>query len=343
MIDPASTDYPHVLGLDIGGANLKFASNRGASAATAFPLWQRPRELAAAIAAEVGAFGQVDAHVVTMTGEMADCFMDRREGVIEIVKQCLEALGSRTLFYSVDGLLIAGEDAIDLPDHLAASNWHAIASLAARWCQGPGLLIDIGSTTTDLIPLADGLPRSTSRTDFDRLITGELVYLGIGRTPVCSLVDGIPFGDRFVPVMNEVFATMDDCAILTGDVDENPADTGTADGRPRTRMYAANRLARMIGLDRQQVTVPEATSMARYVVDQWRARIMVAAAVLSSADAQWILSGHGARLLQLPAERSVLDLTLRLGDQLSRCAPAYAVAILAGEKIAGIDAMGEPR
>lgn len=347
---PPLESEPLVLGLDIGGANIKAADTTGRSHSCQFPLWQQADRLSEKLGQILSSFPAPACFAVTMTGELADCFLDRAEGVKKIVQHCQQALGQRTLFYSVDGAFLCGDDAIALPDHVAASNWHALASLAARLCgddrlcDAPqpcghgGLLIDIGSTTCDIIPLLDGQPRTISRTDFDRLKTGELVYLGIGRTPVCSIVDALPFNGHFVPIMNEVFATMDDCAILSGQIDQDAEDRFTCDNRPRTKQFAANRLARMIGLDHRDVTIEQASSMAAYVIQQWRARIKVAIQVLSPPDSTWIFSGHGAKLLELPEDQPCIDLSILLGPEISRAAPAYATARLALEKIAQIDA-----
>jgi len=41
---------------------------------------------------------------------------------------------------------------------------------------GDALLVDIGSTTTDLVAVHNGRVQATGRSDFERLISGELVY-----------------------------------------------------------------------------------------------------------------------------------------------------------------------
>jgi probable H4MPT-linked C1 transfer pathway protein len=333
---PAS---PHVLGFDIGGANIKVASDRGQAAAMVFPLWKNPQGLAEALRVLTAKFAPADYYVVTMTGELADCFYDRGEGVREIVHQSLAALGSDTTFYSLDGRFLSGAEAIADDRLVAAANWHALASLAAKWCRGEGLLIDIGSTTSDFIPLCDGRVATDSRTDYDRLVRGELVYAGIGRTPICALVEGLPFLGQLVPIMNEVFATTDDCALLMGLVEEEPGNTDTCDGRGRTLGDAGNRMARMIGLDHRQVTLEDAKIMSAYVIERLRAQLAVSTQVLSSPGATWVLTGHGVHLLSPPHDRVCLDLGSILGAELSRVAPAYAVARLALAEFAALDVL----
>ena len=55
------------------------------------------------------------------------------------------------------------------------ANWHAGAALIARYCR-EALLIDMGSTTTDIIPIVAGAVAARGYTDAERLTTGELAY-----------------------------------------------------------------------------------------------------------------------------------------------------------------------
>src|SRR6202030_2937868 len=106
--------------------------------------------------------------------------------------------------------------------------------------RGSGLLIDVGSTTTDVIPLSGGRAVPRGVTDAARLQTSELVYTGARRTPVCALVhEG---------VAAELFATTLDVYLTLGAFAED-SSTDTADGRPATRPRAHARLARMRGGD----------------------------------------------------------------------------------------------
>lgn len=321
-----------MIGIDIGGAHIKAADVRGRTHTEPFPMWKHPQRLEQALQRVAAYFGGTDRYAVTMTGELADCFRDRGEGVRRIVAAVRSVLGEGTRFYSVDGRFVSAEEARADDALVAASNWHAMATLAAELCDGDGLLIDIGSTTTDLIPFTAGRVATPSRSDHDRLCRGELVYLGIGRTPVCALVEMLPYLGEQTPVMNELFATTDDCALLSGFADPDESDCDTCDGQPRTVAAATNRMARMIGLDHRTVTEQDAAIMAAVVLQRMRSRVMLTAQVLSSPAAVWVLSGHGSGLLHIPADRACLDVAAVLGDQLSRVGPAYAVAHLAASQ-----------
>ena len=46
------------------------------------------------------------------------------------------------------------DQAAGMATDVASANWHATASLVAK-LMGDGLFVDMGSTTTDLIPIRD--------------------------------------------------------------------------------------------------------------------------------------------------------------------------------------------
>lgn len=319
------------IGVDIGGANLKAATSDGRAASRAFPLWKYPERLATALAGLLARLEPFDAVAVTMSGELADCYRDRGEGVRRIIHSTQRAVGGRhTRFFTVDGSFLAGREAIGLPDAVAAANWRASAQwLAGQYPHGRSLVIDVGSTTCDLTPLENGVVGTTSRTDFDRLGRGELVYLGAERTPICSLVDHLPFRGGEIPVMREVFATIADCAVLTNRMPQDGASGPTADGRPQTIPAALNRLARMVGLDHRTVTLAEAQMMAERPIAE--ARRIVAAAIQRFGQCdRWIAVGHGTWLLPTnppcPLESPASD------PLLARVAPAHALAVLAEQQ-----------
>ena len=325
-----------IVGVDVGGANVKYASSDGDAASRFFPIWRHPERLADAIADDLVRFGEIDALAVTMTGELADCFVDRAIGVDHIVSHTCQAAARLGIgdvsFYGVDGRFRDPDDARRDVDLVAAANWHALASFVGREIARDALLIDIGSTTTDIIPVVDGRVATTAITDHDRLMEGSLVYVGCRRTPVCALVDRLCFRGRSAGVMNEVFATIDDARLVLGGVQQDSGDRDTADGMPRTAEFAANRLARMIGLDRRTVTTFDARELASQVIAaaQQRLRDPIASLIPNSLI---VLSGHGQDIAGLPDEHAagdnaILQLSEKLGPAVARCAPSYAVAML---------------
>ena len=195
------------LAFDIGGANIKAADGRGWFHSEPFAMWQDWKRLPEVIV-HIKSLHPATHYAVTMTGEIADCFSDRREGVKHIVGSCSLAAGeNEVVFYSVDGTLLGADKAIHQPLQVAASNWHALARFAGSLAPSRrSWLIDIGSTTTDIVPLAYGQPIPQGMTDWDRLLCGEL-STGIERTPIPALVRSLPHRGITRPVASECFAT----------------------------------------------------------------------------------------------------------------------------------------
>src|SRR5262245_32829782 len=182
-----------VLGFDIGGANTKAAHSGGACLSRSFALWQDPEGLALRLVLRElrAALPPASELAVTMTGELCDCFASKREGISRILDAVADVAGDtpvgvwRTDGSLVDRVTAQSGDAL----LVAAANWHALATWASRLVPaGPALLLDIGSTTTDIIPLSDGVPVMAGHTDPERLRCGELVYTGVRRTPVCAVL-----------------------------------------------------------------------------------------------------------------------------------------------------------
>lgn len=246
-----------VIGWDVGGAHLKaarYAQGRLQDVAQwACPLWQGMDRLRAAVAAAQARWPEAMAghHAVTMTGEMTDGFADRADGVAQIAAALAAALPGPVHLFAPAGARrawVSADQARAAWAYIASANWLATAHHAGL-VHGDGLLMDVGSTTTDLIRLAHGGADTTSQTDRDRLASGELVYQGVVRTPVCALAQRMPLAGQALNVMNEWFATTADIYRLTGELeaahDLHPAADGGAKDLPATR----RRLAHMVGCD----------------------------------------------------------------------------------------------
>ena len=123
-----------VLGLDIGGANLKAATASGETVHQPFPLWREPQNLATALRGVIEQFAEVDQFAVTMTGELCDCFRSKREGVKHILQTMESVAGSREVWvWSTEGRFVDVPTAIEDPLRVAAANWHALATWVGQW------------------------------------------------------------------------------------------------------------------------------------------------------------------------------------------------------------------
>lgn len=327
------------IGLDIGGANLKAATASGSAVSVPFELWRHPDGLAAQLVALCEQWLDIPTVGVAMTGELCDCFSTKRDGVRHILAAVEQAFPRRRIgVWSTTGRFIAADRAGNDYLAVASANWHALATFVGRgMTSGPALLLDTGSTTTDIIPLLDGVPISTGTTDPTRLRSGELVYTGVRRTPVCAILGA--------EVAAEWFATTHDVYVRLGMLPEEPDHRATADGRPMTDVHAHARLSRMLGGDPEMTDRVETLALARRAFASQRAAIgrsirQVVARLPDSpttvctsgsgeflARAAWddVVGGGGATAVP------IRSLATDLGPARSEAACAFAVAVLMAE------------
>lgn len=347
-----------VLGLDIGGANIKAATSDGLTEQLPFAVWKSPQLLGEQLRSlkllRTASPGLV---ALTMTAELADCFATRAEGVRRIIETVTDVFPDAPVrVWLTSAEFAAPEDAVELPELVAAANWHALATWAGRAVPaGPALLIDLGSTTTDLVPLSAGLPIPVGLNDLHRLAAGELLYTGARRTPVCALVRHLPLQlpdcpePQWIPIAAELFATILDAHLLTGGLPEEADSVDTADGRPATRAAALNRLAHQFCCDDSDLSADQLTAAAEWLVEQ-QVQLLQRAITrqLDSLARQHpdevrtiriLLSGSGSWLatrvleeLGDPRVSEILNLSEMFVSNVSVCAPAFAVARLAAER-----------
>lgn len=303
-----------VIGWDIGGAHVKACwSRRGQVHDVAqwpCPLWQGTEHLDRVLAlARERWTGLADArHAVTMTGEMVDLFASRQDGVRRIAAQLAAALGE-PLFFAGDAGWCDAAAAAEVWSQIASANWLASARHTASALPGEsGLLVDIGSTTTDLVVFRRGEVPTASRSDAQRLACGELVYHGVVRTPLCAVARHIGWRGEQLNVMNEFFATTADVYRLTGELNTAHDQQPSADHAAKDPSATRARLARMIGLDAHDGSADEWLAFAR----DWRAQQLaelrgqlerVSAAYGLRAPARLVGAGCGSFLLSELAPR----------------------------------------
>ena len=217
----------------------------------ATPLWQGPETLATPVAQTLEALPDGRCvHAVTMTGELADCFPERREGVLRLVDYLCGHLDRRHSCYVYAGNkgLVTAADVPRCHADIASANWHCSATYAAQRLRS-GVLVDIGTTTTDIIPFHQHQVCAQGYNDQTRLRTGELVYTGLTRTPLMAVAARVPYNGVWQGVAAEYFANMADVYRITGDLDERFDLLPAADGGAKTRYHSCKRLARMLGTD----------------------------------------------------------------------------------------------
>ena len=336
-----------VAGWDIGGAHLKVArAEHGrvvAAVQVAAPLRLGLDRLKQSFAEAKAQIGPVDWHAVTMTGELADTFASHAEGVVRLTELAVDVLAPAdvTIYAGRAGFVTPQQTAHHVPD-IASANWFASASVVGQ-AQGSALFMDMGSTTTDIVPVANGAVAARGYTDAERLVCGELVYTGLTRSFLMASADRAPFAGRWSALVKENFAGMADVYRILGSLPEGADQMTTADGRPKTIAASQARLARMVGRDAHDADGQAWERLARWFAEsQVRAVTDGAILVLSEGslpeEAPIVAAGAGVAVLHEVARRlsracisfeNLLDVTSGARAAASISAPAAALAVLA--------------
>lgn len=265
-----------VIGWDIGGANVKAArlvfdngkAESGRAVRRYLEIWKDKAALRPVLEEIHKELGSADAMVVTMTGELADVFRCKTEGVMFIIRAAREVAPGTPLYaVDLDGQLVSLDgEGVDLLA-LAATNWVAEALVLAE--HRPNcLMADIGSTTTDLIPILDGKLAAKGKRDIERLACGELIYTGALRTPVSAIVSQIPIAGAVCRISAECFAIAADVYLALGRLTPEDYTCATPDGRGKTREEALGRLARVACEDSTGLTAGQIAAMAAYIAEK---------------------------------------------------------------------------
>jgi (4-(4-[2-(gamma-L-glutamylamino)ethyl]phenoxymethyl)furan-2-yl)methanamine synthase len=328
------------VGWDIGGVNTKGARVVGAAVMAVrsrpYELQRDPRALAPLLREVCAGLDASDAdrHAVTMTAELSQMFRTKREGV-SFVLDAVEAAfpSSQVRVFAVDGDFLTTSAARLDPLRVAAANWAATAQQVAA-SHRDVVLVDIGTTSTDIIPIVDGRVAAKGLTDPARLASGELVYTGAVRTTTEAIASHVPLHGEIAGVSAEAFALAGDVHVWRGDLAPFDYTCPTPDGRPPTRPFAGERLARVVCGDREMLSeaaISEiADALARAQVERIASAILRVVARHASLR-RAVVTGLGAFIGTRAARAAgleVVHLAEGLGDAAARCAPAASVALL---------------
>jgi probable H4MPT-linked C1 transfer pathway protein len=333
------------VGLDVGGAHLKVACTQDnhltAVRQIPCPLWMGLDRLDAALQNASPLLSEAGTVAITMTGELSDVFPDRITGVETLVDRLTKEFSGKARFWIGPRGLGSAEDARCHPRDVGSTNFLASAALTGRRMPD-ALLIDFGSTTTDLIPIRNGTPAPSGLTDAVRQTTGELVYTGYTRTAVMAVTALAPFQGQWVTLAREYLATMADARRILG-VDLTAIDQhATADGKDKSMASSTARLARMLGRDADEGSAGDWRAAAAYAREmQLRSIHDGALQVLSKAalsgSAPVVAAGIGAADVAGIAARlerpvvSFADVADAEGDLAfwaAACAPPVALALM---------------
>ena len=346
-----------VLGFDIGGANTKavFVTvntgkiQRSKAAVEYFPIWKAPEKLPDILSMLKNQLcaSRLDGVGVTMTAELSDAYQTKREGVNHILSSIKRIFHNIPIFVlNTDAQLQSVEDSIREPLSVASANWAATGWLMSHSTQN-SVVIDVGSTSTSIIPIINSKVAACGKTDLDKLVCGELVYTGSLRTNLAAIAQSIPIKKGVAKVSSEVFALSGDIHLILGHISEKDYISETADGRGKTVNEALSRISRLICADTEILSKREIIEISTYIYEKQVAQIVdglskVYARVksLSSGKVEVVVTGLGKDFLARKAAEQIgvddtKDLGAVLGDVAVFATPAFGVALMTGYKIEG--------
>jgi probable H4MPT-linked C1 transfer pathway protein len=267
-----------------------------------------------------------------MTAELSDAFRTKREGVAFVLDAAEAALGAVRVLTTA-GELASLAQARARPWDVAAANWVATA-LAVAAAHADALLVDVGSTTADIVPIAAGRVAATGRNDLERLLAGELVYTGVLRTNLAAIAPRVPVRGGWCPVASEYFAISADAHLVLGRLAPEAYDCPTPDGRPATVGFARERIARLVCADVEQLDAGEIDAIAAFLYGEQLRELEAAARRVERPlppQAPVVAVGSGAQMGREVAARlgrAVADPPAAWGAAGAEAAPAAALAWL---------------
>ena len=346
-----------VLGYDIGGANTKAilvnVKNgvllKTEMAIEYFPIWKQPEKLTAVLLALKDQLGveKLDGIGVTMTAELSDTYQTKREGVHHILG-CVKTAFPEVPIYvlNTDAKLESLDLAKQEPLGVAAANWAATGWSVAQHLKNC-VVVDVGSTSTSIIPIINGKITALGITDLDKLICGELVYTGSLRTNVATIVQSIPTSNGISGVSSELFALSGDVHLALGNITEKEYTSETADGRGKSLSEALARLARVICADVEMLTTQEIINIAQFIADKQiqqvengLTKVYAYTKSLTSAKIPVVVTGLGKNFLARKAAMNInvdtiVDLATLFPQKTVLATPAFGVAIMMANMLEG--------
>jgi hypothetical protein len=347
-----------VLGLDIGGANTKAAfistDNGFVSEFKAvmeyFPVWKNPEKLGVMLSRLrriVSGSMKLNCVAVTMTAELSDAYHTKREGVNHILTHVAQAFpATQILVLDVDATLKSIMEAQTELLKVAAANWAATGWMISQLIQNC-IVIDVGSTSTSIIPVVDGHVSAAGKTDLEKLMKGELVYTGSLRTNIAAIVNSIPLRNGAARVSSELFAQSGDVHLVLGNLTEKEYTVETADGRGKTRAEALARLARVVCADTEMLTEQEIVQIATYIhgrqveqIAEGLRQVYNRIKPRAKTKIKAVVTGLGKNFLarkaaQLAGIKEIIDLNELLKSDVAAVSPAVSVALMAASKLEG--------
>ena len=237
------------LGIDIGGAHLKcIGLNKKKEIKlvdyTSYKIWSSSNQLETNLQNLSNKIRSNETICgITMSAELCDIFPNRENGVKELTKLCKILKFNKSYYTCSKPIFSLNPKASEI----MSMNWHSIGRLCEKKIKDC-IIIDFGSTTTDFICIKNFKFINKYFTDFSRLNNHELLYTGIVRTPIFSLLKKIIINKNNYYLIPEYFSDMSDIyrikKILSKDIDLDD----TSDGRGKSQIESKIRVSNILAL-----------------------------------------------------------------------------------------------
>jgi len=285
---------------------------------------------------------------VTMTAELSDAYQTKRDGVNHILACVAKVFPDvPVVVLDVDAILRPLSNALSEPLKVASANWAATGWLISRLVKDC-VVVDVGSTSTSIIPVVGGHMSCDGKTDLEKLANGELVYTGVLRTNVSAMVNTIPVGGKCSKISSELFALSGDVHLILGNIKPEEYTVETADGRGKTRYEALARLARVVCADTDMLSEQDLLPMAQYIYNSQLEQVANAlkqvlerTELAANKKVPALVTGIGKEsVARKAAEKAgfceIVDLEDLIHNvEAAKASPAFGVAILTAEKLEG--------
>lgn len=282
-----------------------------------------------------------------MTAELSDAFRNKKEGVHFILDSASQSFKNEfNSVLNVRSELISVKKAKANPIEVAGANWVATGWLISQKIKNC-IIIDVGSTSTSIIPINNGKISNKGNTDFEKLMVGELVYTGLIRTNIAAIVQRIPIRKSEVTVSSEFFSQSGDVHLILGNIDKKNYFANTPDDRGKNRIDAMQRLAKVICGDLDIISQSEIYTMAEYIYSKQIEQISDALKKVylnlkekNNQEIPIVVTGIGKVILakkaaQLLGLKKIIDINKIIGNNSYQASPAVGVGIMEASKLAG--------
>jgi len=340
-----------IIGWDIGGVNSKAALIDHANdkiiskklSSKYFPIFKHKREEFFEKLLEISdelSLENVKFMAVTITAELSDAFFSKREGLEFITKCFHDCFPDKEIYFLTNERnFLRYEELKDKILKLAATNWIASSFFIGKQVQDC-LFIDIGSTTTDIIPIINGKHATTGVSDLDRLISGELVYTGTLRSTIPSILHYLNVKGKKSRISFEKFALIADVHLVLHNITSKEYTCETADDRPNDYNNSLARISRIVCADTEMLTENEILQLAQQIHDAQVEMIKEGIQQVTKRIGQLdnkkypiVVLGLGGKILAEKAAKdlgfnNIIRLSEMIGEESSNIAPSLSVAYM---------------